>query len=111
MGREQISLRSKGRRNAESTEGHTARTETGVADMSPCYSIGNLTICRSEGTNEDMGRRIKDRWCFVCRKRVTFEGWAFIPKQPSYYDPTSYWKCPKCGGQDTDLFPGWSRYE
>jgi hypothetical protein len=57
------------------------------------------------------------RWCFVCRKRHTFE-WVVtapvIPENPTiddmpWYGPTDHIECSVCKTWDGDCFPGTSR--
>lgn len=46
------------------------------------------------------------RWCFYCRKRVSFVRQIFVPTDPeSYYGPHGAIKCER-GHSDGDLFPG-----
>jgi hypothetical protein len=46
------------------------------------------------------------RWCFYCRKRVTFTLTVHVPTDPmSYYGPHADIKCER-GHVDGDLFPG-----
>ena len=63
-------------------------------------------LCGEAMVPQDTYLRKPNRWCFKCRTRQTFESWALVPTHPSYYGPWPYWKCPACGGRDTDLFPG-----
>jgi hypothetical protein len=47
------------------------------------------------------------RWCFYCRKRVTFTKRIHAPTDPmSYYGPHVSVKCDPAGHHDGDLFPG-----
>jgi hypothetical protein len=45
------------------------------------------------------------RWCFVCRKRRSFDYVVKAPTEPSYYGPSPS-IVGECGHLDGDLFPG-----
>lgn len=46
------------------------------------------------------------RWCFRCRKRVTFTRTVHVPTDPmSYYGPHTTIECER-GHGNGDLFPG-----
>lgn len=57
----------------------------------------------------------KERWCFTCRKRLTFEYVVSIPicitgdETGCWYGPTNSIECPNCHRTDADCFPGTSR--
>ncbi len=50
-----------------------------------------------------------ERWCFVCRRRRTFELVVTAPVELSYYGPTAAIRCSSCNVVDGDLFPGRQR--
>lgn len=51
----------------------------------------------------------KERWCFRCRAKRTFEYVAAAPIGMSYYGPTPRVECATCHLTDGDLFPGNNR--
>jgi hypothetical protein len=54
-------------------------------------------------------RELTDRWCFVCRKFVTFTLTVHAPLDPaSYYGPHATIECER-GHTDGDCFPGTQR--
>jgi hypothetical protein len=65
-------------------------------------SLHVLRVPTRIASSVDVGRR----WCFVCRKRVTFTQTVHVPTDPlSYYGPHSTLKCER-GHFDGDCFPG-----
>jgi hypothetical protein len=53
---------------------------------------------------------VGERWCFVCRKRTTFEYVVKCPMDPcSYYGANHDIECSRCLTSDSDLFPGRER--
>ena len=72
--------------------------------------VGNgISICRTPGREEDLGREKKKRWCFGCRKRTWYRESIFYPDS-LWYGPNFRRKCEVCK-EDASLFPGWFHVE
>jgi hypothetical protein len=65
-----------------------------------------LVICREEMREVRRERDGDERWCFVERKRRTFNLVITAPVGLSYYGPNPSIRCASCGTSDADLFPG-----
>jgi hypothetical protein len=63
-------------------------------------------ICGTGGRPEKaIRKRRRWKWCFNCCKRLPHMLTMSYDPQPSYYEPTIFWKCSGCG-EDFTLFPG-----
>lgn len=68
------------------------------------FAVG--VICREPMEEYSRTPDGDERWCFVCRKRTTFERVIDTPTGMSYYGPTIRIECTRNHHTDGDMFPG-----
>ena len=75
--------------------------------MSPVECVryeGGLTMTRNVGWIEKpIRKRNRWKWCFRCRKHLRHMLTMFYDPQPSYYEPSVYWKCEGCKEDHTEF--------
>lgn len=64
----------------------------------------HIVICGGY-THREETHHMELKWCFNCRARHLHTWTVLFDDIPSYYGPTGFWACAKCGHDHTG-FPG-----